>query len=98
MNQTIDVDLGVVLDGSSFWADWHHCILYSTHHSSLPEKTNNTITIIITRIYNFFLSLTVIDKIIFVFIHSWLVSMVTSDRESHMLHHDMWLLWTFLQP
>ena len=37
----------------------------------------NTIRIIITRIYNFFLSLNVIDKIIIVFIHSWLVSLVT---------------------
>ena len=46
VNRTIDVDLGVVLDGSSFWADWHHCILYhcilySTHHSSLPDKEHN---------------------------------------------------------
>ena len=41
----IDGDLRVVLDGSSFWADWHHCILYSTHHSSLPEKE-----LIMTRI------------------------------------------------
>ena len=42
-----------------------------------------------------------IDKIIIVFIHSWLVSMVTDlsyERESHMLHHDIWFLWTFLQP
>ena len=39
--QTIDGDLRVVLDGSSFWTDWHHCILYSTHHSSLPEKKHN---------------------------------------------------------
>ena len=54
----------------------------------------NTIRIIITRIYNFFQSLNVIVKIIIVFIHSWLVSMVTN--ESHMLHHDIWLLWTFL--
>ena len=37
----------------------------------------NTIRIIITKIYNFFQSLNVIDKIIFVFIHSWLVSTVT---------------------
>ena len=37
-------------------------ILYSTHDSSLPEK--NTIRIIITRIYNFFQSLNVIDEII----------------------------------
>ena len=58
----------------------------------------NTIRIIITRIYNFFRSLNVIDKVIMVFIHSWLVSMVTDERESHMLHHDIWLLWTFLQP
>ena len=36
----------------------------------------NTIRIIITRIYNFFQRLNVIDKIIIVFIHS-LVSMVT---------------------
>ena len=33
---------------------------------------------------------------VIVFIHSWLVSMVTDERESHMLHHDIWLLWTFL--
>ena len=44
VDRTIDGDLRVVLDGSSFWADWHHS--YSTHHSSLPEK--NTIRIIIT--------------------------------------------------
>ena len=36
-----------------------------------------------------------IDKIIIVFIHSWLVSMVTDERDSHVLHHDIWLLWTF---
>ena len=71
----IDIDLRLVLDGSSFWADWHHCILYSTHHSSLPEKEQ--IRIIITRIYNFFQSLNVMDKIIIVFIQSCLVSMVT---------------------
>ena len=60
----------------------------------------NTIRIIITRIYNFF-SEPVIDKNIIVFIHSWLVSMVTklsNESESHMLPHDTWLLWTFLQP
>ena len=28
VNRTIDGDLRVVLDGSNFWADWHHCILY----------------------------------------------------------------------
>ena len=39
---------------------------------------NNTIRIIITRIYNFFQSLNVIDTFIIVFIHSWLVSMVTN--------------------
>ena len=33
VNRTIDGDLCVVLDGISFWADWHHCMLYSTHHS-----------------------------------------------------------------
>ena len=38
------------------------------------------------------------DKVIIVFIHSWLVSMVTNESESHMLPHDIWLLWTFLQP
>ena len=37
----------------------------------------NTIRIIMTRMYNFFQSLNVIDKIIIKFIHSWLVSMVT---------------------
>ena len=72
VNRTIDGDLRVVLDGSSFWADWHHCILYLT---LIQEK--NTIPIIITRMYNFFQSLNVIDKIIIVFMHSWLVSMVT---------------------
>ena len=36
-----------------------------------------------------------IVKIIIVFIHSWLVSMVTNESESHFLHHDIWLLWTF---
>ena len=41
LNRTIDGDLHMVLDGSSFWVDWHHCILYSTHHSSLPEKEHN---------------------------------------------------------
>ena len=89
VNRTIDRDLHVLLDGSSFWANWHHYILYSTRHSSLPEKEH-------TRMYNFFQSLNVIDKIIIIFIHSWLVSMVTDERESHMLHHDIWLLWTFL--
>ena len=39
-----------------------------------------------------------IDTIIIIFIHSWLVSMVTDEGESHTLHHDIWLLWTFLQP
>ena len=39
-----------------------------------------------------------IDKVIMVFIHSWLVSIVTDERESHMLHPDIWLLWIFLQP
>ena len=40
-----------------------------------------------------------IDKIIIIiFIHSWIVSMVTGERESHMLHHDIWLLRTYLQP
>ena len=36
-----------------------------------------------------------IDKIIIVFILSWLVSMVTdlsNERESHMLHHDNYML------
>ena len=33
-----------------------------------------------------------IDKIIIVFIRSWLVSMATNERGSHMLHHDIWLL------
>ena len=69
VNRTIDVDLGVVLGRSSFWADWNNCILYSTHHSSLPEK-KNTIRIIITRIFNFFHNLNVIVKVIIVFIHS----------------------------
>ena len=29
--------------------------------------------------------------VIIVFIHSWLVSMVTDERESHMLQHDICL-------
>ena len=37
----------------------------------------NTIRIIITRMYNFFQSQNVIDKIIIIFIHSWMVSMMT---------------------
>ena len=37
----------------------------------------NTFRIIMTRMYNLFQSLNMIDKIIIVFIHSWLVSMVT---------------------
>ena len=57
MNRTIDGDLHVVLDGSSFWADWHHCILYSTHHSILPEKEY-------IRYDIKYQSLNVIDKII----------------------------------
>ena len=67
-------------------------------HITQVYLKKNTIRIIITRIHNFFQSLNVIDKIIIVFIHSWLVSMVTDERESNMLHHDMWLLWTFWQP
>ena len=41
VNRTIDGDLQVVLHGSNFWANWHHCILYKTCHSSLPEKEHN---------------------------------------------------------
>ena len=37
----------------------------------------NTIRIIMTRMYNFFQSLYVIDKIIIIFIHSGLFSVVT---------------------
>ena len=75
----------MVLDGSSFWADGkrHYCILYSTDNSSLPENKD---TIRTTRMYNLFQSLNVINQIIIVLIHSWLVSMV-NERESHMLHH-----------
>ena len=58
VNQTIDGDFQSVLDRSSFWADWHHCILYSIHHSSLPEKEH----IIMTKNANFFQSLNVIDQ------------------------------------
>ena len=76
VNRTIDVDLHVVLDGSSFWADWHHCICIQGIIQIYLK--NNTIRIIITRIYNFFQSLNMIDKFIIVFIHSWLVSMVTN--------------------
>ena len=47
------------------------CILYSTLHSSLPEKEHDS------NVITFFQILNVIDKIIIVFIHSWLVSMVT---------------------
>ena len=65
----------------------------------------NTIRKLLLDYITFFQSLNVIDKIIFVFIHSWLVSMVTDESESHMLHHNIymlhhniWLLWSFLQP
>ena len=61
VNRTIDGNLHVVLDGSGFWADWHHCIIYSTRHSSLPEKE---------QIRKIFQSLNEIDKIIIIFIHS----------------------------
>ena len=40
-DHTVGGELRVVLDGSSFWADWQHCILYSARHSSLPEKEHN---------------------------------------------------------
>ena len=75
VNRTIDGDLRVVLDGSSFWADWHHCILYSTHHQVYLKK--NTIRIIITRMQKKIQSINVIDQIIIIFIYSWLVSKVT---------------------
>ena len=52
VNRTIDGDLRVMLDGNSYWTDWHHCI-----------------KIIMTRMYKFFQSLNVIDKIIIIFIH-----------------------------
>ena len=39
----------------------------------------NTIRIIMTRMYIFFQSLNVIDTIIIIFIHCWLVSMVTKN-------------------
>ena len=71
----IDGDLRVVFDGSSFWADWHHSILYSTFIQVYLKK--NTIRIITTRVYNFFQSLNVIDKIIVIFIHSSFVAMIT---------------------
>ena len=58
----------------------------------------NTIRTIMTRMYKTFQSLNVIDKIITIFIHSSLVSMVADERVSHMLHLDIWLLWSFLQP
>ena len=68
-------------------------------HITQVYLKKNTIRIIIARIlYNFFSEPKLIDKIIIVFIHSWLISMVTDERESNMLHHDMWLLRTFWQP
>ena len=52
-------------------------LLYLVFNTSFKFK--KTIRIIKTRMYMyiFFQSLNVIDKIIIVFIHSWLVSMVT---------------------
>ena len=75
VNRTIDGNLRVVLDGSSFWADWHHCILY--RHFIQVYLKKNTIRIIMTIMYIFVQSLNVIDTIIIIFIHSLLVSMVT---------------------
>ena len=42
-------------------------ILYSTRHSSLPEK--NTIRIIMTRMYNFFQNINVIE--LYSYIPGW---------------------------
>ena len=86
VNQTIDVDLRVVLDGSSFGQTG--ITVSCIQHIIQVYLKNNTI-----RIY-LFSEPNVIDKFIIVFIHSWLVSMVTNERESHMLHHDIWLPWT----
>ena len=74
VNRTIDGDLRVVLDGSSFWADWHH---YNYLVFKYIIQVYLRIRIIMARMYNFFHSLYMIDKIIIVFIHSWLVPMVT---------------------
>ena len=60
MNRTIDVDLGMVLDGSSFWAG---ITVSCIQHIIQVYLKKNTIRIIITRIYNFFFCLNVIDKL-----------------------------------
>ena len=108
VNRTIDVDLRLVLDGSSFLADWHHYMQFLGRLASLScvqyiiqvYLKNNTIRIIFTRIYNFFQSLNVIDTFIIVFIHSWLVSMVTHQMKEKGICYIMIFgcCGLFLQP
>ena len=59
MNRTIDGDLGVVLDGSSFWETG--ITVSCIQHIIQVYLKKNTI-----RIINFFQSLNVIDKIIYI--------------------------------
>ena len=52
--------------------------VYSIQHVIQVYLKKNTIRIIMTRMYNIFQSLNgAIDKIIIIFIHSWLVSVIT---------------------
>ena len=54
VNRTIDGDLRVVLDGSSFWADWHHYNYLVFKYIIQVYLRKNTIRIIMARMYNFF--------------------------------------------
>ena len=63
-----------MLDGSSFRDHYNYLVFKYIIQVYLRK---NTIRIIMARIYNFFHSLNVIDKIIIVFTHSWSVPMVT---------------------
>ena len=51
--------------------------VYCIQHVIQVYLKKKTIRIIMTRMYNFFQSLHVIDKVIIIFMHSCLVSMVT---------------------
>ena len=56
----------MVFDRSTFWAEWHHCILYSTCIIHVYLKKNR-IKIIMTKYVNFFLSQIGINQIIIIF-------------------------------
>ena len=52
-------------------------LFLKTKRIDLARPVMGTIFLVMTRMYNFFQSLNVIDQIKIVFIHTWLVSMVT---------------------